>query len=227
MQWVAVGLGQVLLYGQVRILPKVEFVKSTGLDLATKIVLVITGEDDDLSTLGEDPVALTTAVAAAGYDLVLAPAFSAWDGHSGLHNRLQIVYCDRYATTLAGAQVATIYPAVWYRRADMHDLARAVQANPSIGLVWLDWQTVSRGQAWERVLRELDEVASLVPGVGFIINGVGERRTALWEREYVACVISSGELVGAVNQNRGSDGVALARARILDFVAEPQRYASS
>ena len=224
--WVAVALGQVL-QGHPRVLPKSEFIKSTGLDPATKIVLVMTGKDEDLSTLGDGQQDLIAAVAAAGYDLVLAPAFSVWDGYSGFHNRLQIVYCDRYATAFANAGIPTIFPAVWYRRADMYDLARAVRANPSIRALWLDWQTVSRGKAWDRVLREFDELASLVPDVRFIINGVGERRSALWERGSVMSVISSGEVVGAVRKNRGSDGELSARARVLAFVAEPQKHRSS
>ena len=227
LRWVAVTLGEVLLQGPRRILAKSQFVESTGLDPATRVVLVMTGEDEFMSTLGDQPGALIAAVGAASYDLVLAPAFSVWDGYSGFHNRIQIVFCDRYATAFAMAGIATIFPAVWYRRADMYDLARAVRANPSIRALWLDWQTVSHGKAWDRVLREFDELASLVPDVRFIINGVGERRSALWERDSVMCVISSGEVVAAVRQNRGSDGELSARARVLAFVAEPQKHRSS
>ena len=225
LQWVAVALNEVLLQRQPRILPKSEFIKSTGLDPATSVMLVMTGEDEDLSALGDKREALTADVAAASYDLVLAPAFSVWDGHSGFHNRVQITYCDRYATAFANAGIPTIYPAVWYRRADMCDLARVVQANPSISAMWMDWQTVSHGKAWDRVLREFDELASLVPDVRFIIYGVGQsRRPDLWKRTSVACVISSGEFISGVRQNRELEAGRAARNQVHAFVAEPQKY---
>ena len=227
LRWVAVTLGEVLLRGQRRILAKSQFIESTELDPATRVVLVMTGEDECMSTLGAEPGALIAAVGAASYDLVLAPAFSVWDGYSGFHNRVQIVYCDRYATAFANAGVPTIYPAVWYRRADIFDLAAAVRQNPSIRMLWLDLQTASHGKAWDHVLREFDELARLLPDVGFIIYGVGEsRRPDLWERDSVVSVISSGEFISAVRQNRGPDAGLAARQRVLAFMAEPQGYRS-
>lgn len=225
LQWVAVGLGHVLLEGPKRVLPKSKFVGSTGLDPRTKLALVMTGEDDAMARLGNEPSGLIAAVARAGYDLVLAPAFSVWDGHSGLHNRLQIVFCDQYASALADAGIPTVYPAVWYRHADMYEVAVAIQLNPSIRLAWLDFQTVSHGRSWARALDELDEFARLVPDVGLIVYGVGEhRRPDLWKRDHVVCVISSGEFISAVRQNRGPEAGLAARERIHSFVSEPHRH---
>ena len=78
LRWVAVTLGEVLLRRQRRILAKSQFIESTGLDPATRVALVMTGEDECMSTLGDEPGALIAAVGAASYDLVLAPAFSVW-----------------------------------------------------------------------------------------------------------------------------------------------------
>ncbi|MCY3505528.1 MAG: hypothetical protein OXH41_05135 [Chloroflexi bacterium] len=190
-------------------------------------MLVMTGKDEDLARLGRSWRETVATVAMAGYDLVLSPAFSIWNDHSAFHNRVQLVRCDRFATVFAAAGVPTVPPAGWFRRADMYDLARAVQQNPSINLMWMDWQTVPHGRAWEDLLGEFDEFASLVPNVRFIVNGVGaSRRAALWEHASVACVISSGEFVSAVKQNSGPDAGLAARERLLAFVAEPQIYSS-
>ncbi len=226
--WVAVTLTEVVGRSKRHLLSKAKFIERAGLAPATRIVLVMTGKDEDLSRLGSSWRETAAAVSAAGYDLVLSPAFSIWNDHSAFHNRVQLVHCDRYATAFASAGVQTIPSAGWFRRADMYDLARAVRRNPAIQLMWLDWQAVPQGRAWRHVLREFDEFASLLPNVRFIVNGVGaSRRAALWERTSVACVTSSGEFVSAVRQNRGLAAGIAARERILAFVAEPQKHRSS
>ncbi len=223
--WVAATLTEVVGRSKRHPLSKAKFIERAGLARGTKVVLVMTGKDEVLARLGSSWRETVATVATAGYDLLLSPAFSVWNDHSAFHNRVQLVRCDRFATAFAAAGVPTVPPAGWFRRADMYDLARAVRQNPSINLMWMDWQTVPRGRAWEDLLREFDEFASLVPDVRFIVNGVGtSRRAALWERDSVACVISSGEFTSAVRQNRGPDAAFAARERILAFVAEPQRY---
>ena len=113
--------------------------------------------------------------------------------------------------------VPTIYPAVWYRRADMYDLASAVRAKRSISAMWLDWQTVL-GRRTACCRSSMSSRGS--PDVRFIINGVGERRSALGTGQRHVCDQLSRS---AVRQNRGSDGELSARARVHAFVAEPQR----
>ena len=222
--WVAVSLKEALRDNGKRVLARSDIVNDR-LDPDTHIMLVMAGKDKDdvMSSLGNAPSGLIASIAEAGYDLVLAPHFSVWDGHSPFHNRVQIVYCDRYASALAQADIPTIPVAAWYREVDMRDLAGAVNANPSIRVMWLDWQTIPQGQtAWERALHELDQFAAMVPGVRFIINGVGTRRESLWERDSVLAVVSSHEFFGSVCANRGPEAGERAREAILEFIAEPQ-----
>lgn len=225
--WAAVALGDVLRGGGKCVRSRQEIVAAGSLDPAIHLVLMMAGEDAAMSLLGSAPPELIASIAEAGYDLVLAPHFSVWDGHSPFHNRVQIVYCDRYASALAQAEIPTIPVAAWYREVDMRDLAGAVNANPSIRVMWLDWQTIPQGQtAWERALHELDQFAAMVPGVRFIINGVGTRRESLWERDSVLAVVSSHEFFGSVCANRGPEAGERAREAILEFIAEPQLAAA-
>ena len=226
--WVAVELEEALRDNGKRVLARADIVRDR-LDPDIHIVLVMAGKDAAMSSLGNARSELIASIADAGYDLVLAPLFSVWDGHSPFHNRTQIVYSDRFASDLAAADIPTIPGAAWYPGTDIYDLAEAVNANPSIRVMWLDWQTIPCGQAaWERALREFDEFAALVPGVSFIINGVGEvRRADLWKRGSVLAVISSQEFIGSVRKYGGGiDGALAARDAIRAFIAEPQLAAA-
>lgn len=222
--WMAVALGDVLRDDGKCVRSRREIVAAGRLDPAMHLVLVMASNDAVMSSLGNARSALTASIAEAGYDLVLAPHFSVWDGHSPFHNRTQIVYCDRYASALAQADIPTIPVAAWHREVDMRDLAAAVRANPSIRVMWLDWQTISCADtAWERALVELDQFAALVPDVRFIVNGVGKaRRQCLWERRSVLAVISLHEFLSNVRTNRGPEAGEKAHEAIREFIAEPQ-----
>lgn len=222
--YVAVGLQGVLHANGTRVRSRQEIIVAGKLDPSVPVILVMAGKDATMSLLGNARSELIASIAEAGYDLVLAPHFSVWDGHSPFHNRTQIVNCDRFASDLAAADIPTIPVAAWYRETDMRDLAKAVNANPSIRVMWIDWQTIPGGQtAWERALHEFDQFAAMVPGVRFIINGVGStRRESLWERDSVLAVISSREFVRNVCANRGPEAGEKAREAILEFLAEPQ-----
>lgn len=223
--WAAVALRGVLHGDGKHVRSRREIVAAGRLDPAIHLMLVMAGDDATMSLLGNARSELIASIAEAGYDLVLAPHFSVWDGHSPFHNRVQIVYCDRYASALAQADVRTIPVAAWHRETDMRDLAKAVNANPSIRVMWIDWQTISCADtAWERALREFDQFLAMVPGVRFIINGVGRtRRESLWERDSVLAVISSREFVSNVCGNCGPEAGEKAREAIREFVHSPAR----
>jgi len=222
--WVALPLADLLQGKGTRIRSKDAIIKSVGMDRRIRTVVVMTGTDEVLSTLGGVARTLVASIKASGHDLILAPCFSIWDDHSPSHNRVQLAYIDRFGTALAEAGIQTVPAVCWHESADLYDFAAAVNANPSIRTLWLDWQTVPPGRKWRRALRNLDEFASLVHGVRFIINGVSERRQDLWERDYVMSLISFHEFMSAVRQNRGPGAGLAAWERILAFMAEPQRY---
>ena len=224
--WVAVELEEALRDNGKRVLARADIVRDR-LDPDIHIVLVMAGKDAAMSSLGNARSELIASIADAGYDLVLAPLFSVWDGHSPFHNRTQIVYSDRFASDLAAADIPTIPGAAWYPGTDMRDLAEAVNANPSIRVMWLDWQTIPCGQAWERALHEFDQFAAMVPGVRFIINGVATRRESLWKQDSVLAVISSHEFFENVCANRGPEAGEKAHEAIIEFIAEPQWAARS
>ena len=225
--YVAVGLQGVLRANGTRVRSRQKIVEAGKLDPSVPVVLVMAGKDATMSLLGNARSELIASIAEAGYDLVLAPHFSVWNGHSPFHNRTQIVNCDRFASDLAAADIPTIPVAAWYREVDMRDLAKAVNDNPTIRVMWIDWQTIPGGQSMEPALREFDRFAAMVPGVRFIINGVGRtRRESLWERDSVLAVISSREFVSNVCGNCGPEAGERAREAILEFIAEPQLAAA-
>ena len=222
LSWVAVSLKGVVPKMGIRARSRQEIVDAGKLAPDIHIMLVMTNKDAIMSSLGNARSKLVASIANAGYDLVLAPLFSVWKGHSPFHNRTQIVYSDRFASDLAAADIPTIPGAAWYPGTDMRDLAEAVNANPSIRVMWLDWQTIPCGQAWERALHEFDQFAAMVPGVRFIINGVATRRESLWKQDSVLAVISSHEFFENVCANRGPEAGEKAHEAILEFIAEPQ-----
>ena len=225
--WVALPLSPLLRERGGQIRSKEEIISATGMDTGIRTILVMTGQDETLSTLGRARGKLVASIRASGHDIVLAPCFSVWDDHSPFHNRVQMAYSDRFGSALAEAGVQTVPAVCWYESADLHDFAAAVNANPSVQTLWLDWQTVSHGPNWRRVLRDLDKFARLVPHVRFIVNGVSERRQDLWERDYVMSIISFHEFMSAVSQNRGADAGQAAQRNIRSFIAEGEAWRPS
>ena len=226
--WVALSLSGVLREGGTRIRSKQEIIDATGMEPTVRTVLAMTDTDERLSTLGTARSELIHSIQASGHDLVLSPLFSVWDGYSPFLNRIQIAYMDRFARDLAEAGVPTIPSVCWYETPDLDDLAAAVNANPSIRILWVDWQTVPPRAGWRRALRGLDKFASLVPQVRFVVNGVGEcRRQDLWARDYVSSVVSSREFMSAMRENAGGDAVRVAQQHIRRFVAEGETWRPS
>ena len=218
--WIALPLADLLRARGSGFRSKEEVMESTGMDRRIRTVVVMTGADELLSTLGTAPSTLVPAIKASGHDLILAPSFSVWDDYSPYYNRIQLAYIDRFGTALAEAGIPTVPAVCWYETADLHDFAAAVNANPSIQTMWIDWQTVPPGRKWRRVLRNLDEFASLVPHVRFVINGVRERRQDLWDRDYVMSVISFHEFMSAVRQHRGVEASQAVRQSVQSFIDE-------
>lgn len=225
--WVALPLSQLLRSNGSQVSPKEEIIQRTGMDNDTLTILVMTGADAMLSTLSNDRNSLVASIRTSGHDLVLAPCFSIWDDHSPFHNRIQLAYIDRFGTALVEAGVRTVPAVCSYESADLHDFAAAMNANPSIETVWLDWQTVSHGRNWRRALGNLDALSRLLPKVRFIINGVSDRRQGLWERDYVMSLISFHEFMSAVSQNAGPEGWEAAQRNIQSFVHEGTAWRST
>ena len=193
------------------------------MDASIQTMLVMTGKDEALATLGRARSELIDSIRSSGHDLVLSPHFSLWEKHSAFHSRIQIAYIDRFATDLADAGVPTVPVACWYEGSDMDDLAAAVKANPSIRVMWLDWQTVPQGPKWKRRVRELQRLAKLVPTVRFIVNGVGSpRRDDLMAKPYMMSVVSSHEFVAAVRGNKGADARDAAQHQLTPFLNHGQ-----
>ena len=219
LSWVALSPSGFLRGKGSRVRTKEDILRATGMDASIKTMLVFTGKDETLATLGRARSELIKSIRSSGHDLVLSPHFSLWEKHSAFHSRVQIAYIDRFGSDLAEAGIPTVPVACWYEGADMDDLAAAVNANPSIRVMWLDWQKVPHGPKWRRRNHELQRLAELMPAVRFIVNGVGSpRREDLLAKPYVMSVVSSHEFVAAVRGNKGPDAQAAAQHQLTPFL---------
>jgi hypothetical protein len=164
-----VRLGAVLLSRRIRSAASLR--ELAGLQPDQKLVLLLFGGDPKLERLWADRTRLLPQIAQAGYDLVVAPSYSAWLDRP----RPEMMFNTKRSLVVFEALQragATVIPRVaWLTRHDLIRIASWLSNNPAVDWVALDWMTYKAELPTEQItwLAELDE--RLDRRLRFLING--------------------------------------------------------
>ena len=145
-----------------------------------------------MATISRQPDAFCASAVEAGFDLVLGPRFSTWDGDPPIHNRIMLSASLRITSRLAMRGLNVVPPAGWYQQNDLLDMAEALNRS-DVRLAWIDVQTASRSR-WPAMMHSLDLLQQLCPQLALIAVGVqsSDRLEDLAARPSVRGIANSG-----------------------------------
>ena len=172
---------------------KHQVLKACGLSSSPTTVLAVTGRDQHLNKVKLSFERFRLEVVDAGYDLVLGPGLSVWDGVLPSTNTVAVAQSARMTTTLASLGAPVVPAALFYQGFELMELAESLRESGPHPVVWIDLQTARVGRRWQGYLEELSILQGLVPELRFIAYGVHDpgRIASLRARLNVICTISA------------------------------------
>jgi hypothetical protein len=146
----------------------------TGLRPDQQLILLLFDRDALLEQLWQDGVRIIPALARAGYDVIVAPSYSAWTPRP----RPEFMYSAKRSLEVFGllqAHGANVIPRlVWVIPHDVIRAARWVLANPAVTWIALDLTTYRDERDFEQQVEGLARFDALTGRrLRYLINGPG------------------------------------------------------
>jgi hypothetical protein len=143
----------------------------TGLASHQKLALLLFGHDRHLETLWKWRYDLVPLIAAAGYDLIVAPSYSAWEQRPRPQFLFNVARSFWIFDALQRAGAPTIPRVTWLIEHDVGRAADWINRNPAVQWIALDWMTYKARIPDEQLagLAELDRLTD--HRLRFLING--------------------------------------------------------
>jgi hypothetical protein len=138
----------VVIGRRARVLPAADLKNRVGLQPTQKLVLLLFGQDNVLERLWNDGHALLPQIAAAGYDLVVAPSYSTWTPRPRTEHLYNLKRSLIFYRALQQLGVSAVPRLAWVVEQDIRRYAAWVLANPAVELVGLDWTTYRGDTDW-------------------------------------------------------------------------------
>ena len=148
-----------------------DVLERNSLPADTDVYFAVRGRDPKLRRFVQSFRWYTEQIKTAGYDYVLGPALSAYDGDPPAHNYLQAVLSSRLAAELARSGIPVIPAMVWYQQMEASDVTDKILANGILD-VWVDLATPNQGDCGLGAIQELAWIAERIPSTKIIVYGV-------------------------------------------------------
>lgn len=154
-----------------RVLMADELRERFGLHEEQTLILLPFAEDERLEALWD--AERIKQIAAAGFDLVVAPSYSPWDPRP----RTQHLVSLKRSLTFFGELQARGAPAIaclgWATDRDLQRMAAWVNANENVRAIAVDWQTYDRDLSFAQRLAGLLEFDQLTGNrLRYLVNGI-------------------------------------------------------
>lgn len=146
-----------------------------GLGPEQKLILLLFDDDQLLERIWDELPSLAPALAAAGYDLIVAPSYSCWFGRARTEHLYNLKRSLRVLTALQGLGAPAIPRIGWLTPHDVRRAAAWVEANPSVKTVGIDIATFRTDTGWAAQLERLDLLDRCTGHrLRYVINGPAE-----------------------------------------------------